>query len=156
MSDEHNDILLDSARRIEDILVSFDIEKILPERYRRRHSIRDVLNLDEESLNYADNGSYNLYPLMYNLSLSIEDYSNDPKELYKGDNISYTVDSKKVKFFYEKTEDKLNHPSAIYNKKNKQVNFNVAVINSMEEKSLLTMLKLISILNYVTYWNECG
>ncbi|MCL4396859.1 hypothetical protein M1494_00745, partial [Candidatus Parvarchaeota archaeon] len=58
---------------------------------------------------------------------------------------------KNIKFFYEKTENKLGNPSAIYNKEKKQVNFNANVINSMEEESLSNMLKFISVLNYIAY-----
>jgi hypothetical protein len=147
--------MLDSARRrIEDILVSLDLEKILPERYRQRHSSRGMLHLDEEDQDYINEGSYNIYPLMYNLSVSIEDYSNDSKALYKNGMLLYLVDNLKVKFFYEKTENKLSNPAAIYNRENRQVNFNANVINSMEEESLGNMLKFISVLNYITYMKE--
>jgi len=153
MSYEDNEVLLASARRIEDILESLEIDKILPKRYHQGHNSSEVLNLAEESLNYS-NGAYNLYPLMYNLSLSIEDYSNESKPLYKAGDILYIVDPKRVKFFYEKTENKLSNPSAIYNVENKQVKFNASVINSMEEESLRRMLKFISILNYITYFKK--
>ena len=121
MSYEDTDAVLNSARRIEDILASFDIEKILPKRYHQGHNSTDILNLAEEPLNYT-NGVYSLYPLIYNLSLSLDDYSNDSKALYKSGDILYTVDNKKVKFFYEKTENKLSNPAAIYNRENRQVN----------------------------------
>jgi hypothetical protein len=142
---------LDSARRrIENILSSLDIEKILPERYRQKND-KYVLHLNEEGLGYTKEGLYNVYSLMYNLPVSIEDYSNDSIPLYKSGLLLYLVDDKKVKFFYEKTENKLSKPSAIYNKENKQVDFNVNVINSMDNESLSNMLKLILVLNYITY-----
>ncbi|MCL4396781.1 hypothetical protein M1494_00310, partial [Candidatus Parvarchaeota archaeon] len=135
MSDKDNLNSLNSARRrIEDILVSLDLEKILPERYRQRHSNRSMLHSDEEDSNYSNEGVYNVYPLMYNILESIEDYSNDSKALYKSGMILYLIDDKNIKFFYEKTENKLGNPSAIYNKEKKQVNFNANVINSMEEE----------------------
>ncbi|MCL5976405.1 MAG: hypothetical protein M1580_02295 [Candidatus Parvarchaeota archaeon] len=147
-----NSNMLDSARRrIEDVLASLDLEKILPERYHQRHSSNGALHLDEEDLGYTSEGPYNVYPLMYNLLVSIEDYSNDSKALYKNGMLLYLVDNLKVKFFYERTENKLSNPAAIYNRKNKQVNFNANVINSMEEESLGNMLKFISVLNYIIH-----
>ena len=153
MSYKDNDSLFDSTRkRIEDILGLFDIKKILPEKYRERYSNSGLLHLDEENLGYTS--LHEVYPLLYNLSLSIEDYSNNSKALYKNGMILYLVDGKKVKFFYEKTENKLGNPAAIYNIENKQANFNASIINSMEDENLTILLRFISILNYITYMKK--
>ncbi|MGC8533721.1 MAG: hypothetical protein ACP5MV_03805 [Candidatus Parvarchaeum sp.] len=151
--DNYSNILDSARRRIEDVLFSLDVDKLIPERYRQRTAYRDLLHLDDD-LEYTNEIHNTIYPLMYNLFLNIEDYSNDSKPLYKSGFISYLVDGKKVKFFYEKTENKISNPSAIYDTGNKKISFNANVINSMDEESLTKMLKFVSVLNYIAYFKQ--
>lgn len=151
--DNYSNILDSARRRIEDVLVSLDIDKLIPERYRQRNTYRGVLHLDDD-LEYTNEIHNDIYPLMYNLSLNIEDYSNESKPLYKNGSILYLVNGKKIKFFYEKTENKLSNPSAIYDTGNKKISFNANVINSMDQESLTKMLKFVSVLNYIAYFKQ--